>query len=287
MRWTGGALSVAGVAYLVYELNRGAGLSEMANLKARTFWSLVALSLVYAAGNLFLALGWLCLLRHYGDRSPVSWAIRTYAVSQLAKYLPGNVFHLAGRQALGAAAGVRNGVLVKTAVLEIVLISASVAIFFPAALRLASPAFPYHDAIAIMTAASLAVLAAWSFRFSRALFFSGLLYAAQVMTASAVFVLTFLSIAGPTSLGTKDLFLMMAAYATAWLAGLLTPGAPAGVGVRETVMLVLLADLEAEALLLSAVVAGRLVTVAGDIVFFLSSFVARGARGGSGGARGG
>ena len=33
------------------------------------------------------------------------WAIRTFGVAQFAKYVPGNVIHLASRQALGLRMG--------------------------------------------------------------------------------------------------------------------------------------------------------------------------------------
>lgn len=58
-------------------------------------------------------------------------------------------------------------------------------------------------------------------------------------------------------------------YVLAWLAGLVTPGAPAGVGVRELVLLFLLKGIVAEADLLLAVVLGRVVTVVGDFGFFV------------------
>jgi uncharacterized membrane protein YbhN (UPF0104 family) len=61
------------------------------------------------------------------------------------------------------------------------------------------------------------------------------------------------------------------AYVVAWLAGLVTPGAPAGVGVREMVLIFLLGHAIPETELLPAVVVSRLVTVAGDVLFFAAA----------------
>jgi hypothetical protein len=36
-------------------------------------------------------------------------------------------------------------------------------------------------------------------------------------------------------------FIVMGSYVIAWLAGFVTPGAPAGIGVREAVLVILLA----------------------------------------------
>jgi uncharacterized membrane protein YbhN (UPF0104 family) len=63
------------------------------------------------------------------------------------------------------------------------------------------------------------------------------------------------------------------AYVVAWLAGLVTPGAPAGIGVREIVLLLLLGSSVAEADLLLVVVLGRIVTMVGDILYFITSIM--------------
>ena len=58
------------------------------------------------------------------------------------------------------------------------------------------------------------------------------------------------------------------AYVLAWVAGFLTPGVPAGLGVREVVLLFLFRGMVHEADLLLAVVMSRVVTIAGDVLFF-------------------
>ena len=56
----------------------------------------------------------------------------------------------------------------------------------------------------------------------------------------------------------------MGAMALAWLAGFLTPGAPAGLGVRESVLLIILAPAAGEASILALAALFRIVTVLGD-----------------------
>jgi uncharacterized membrane protein YbhN (UPF0104 family) len=63
------------------------------------------------------------------------------------------------------------------------------------------------------------------------------------------------------------------AYVIAWLIGLVTPGAPAGVGIRETVLFFLLRHALGQADLLEIILIGRLVTAAGDLIFFLVASV--------------
>jgi uncharacterized membrane protein YbhN (UPF0104 family) len=55
----------------------------------------------------------------------------------------------------------------------------------------------------------------------------------------------------------------------AWLAGAITPGAPAGIGIREVVMFTLLQTVAAESDLLLAIVLNRAITAGGDTLFYL------------------
>ncbi|MCY1448795.1 hypothetical protein D9M71_654970 [compost metagenome] len=50
----------------------------------------------------------------------------------------------------------------------------------------------------------------------------------------------------------------------------MTPGAPAGVGIRELALLLLLGNSVAEADLMLAILLGRIVTIVGDLFFFAS-----------------
>jgi uncharacterized membrane protein YbhN (UPF0104 family) len=69
----------------------------------------------------------------------------------------------------------------------------------------------------------------------------------------------------------SQVFLICGAFVITWLAGSVTPGAPAGIGVRELVLLFLLKGLVLESDLLLAVLLSRVVTVAGDVLFFLAA----------------
>ena len=67
-----------------------------------------------------------------------------------------------------------------------------------------------------------------------------------------------------------DLGLLIAAFALAWVAGFFAPGAPAGLGIREALMLLVLraAYSPPDALLL--VVGMRLATIFADVAIFLA-----------------
>ncbi len=77
----------------------------------------------------------------------------------------------------------------------------------------------------------------------------------------------------PGFLSTDIVIGLVGAFVISWLVGLITPGAPAGVGVRELVLLFLLKGVVAEVDLLLAVALGRVITVIGDFLFFLGTTI--------------
>lgn len=233
---------------------------------------LIFVSFICGISSILLAFGWQEILVYVGVERPFRWAVWAYATSQLAKYVPGNVFQLVGRQALGVAAGISNAPLAKSSVLELLIIAASTILFVP----LVSP-FVFLDVgwttslpLFFILAAALLLLTGWLFGSTLAR--SVAFYASYLAVSGAIFVVAY-SLAG----GSSDLSLYPAiagAYVIAWLAGLLTPGAPAGIGVREAVLLFLLDGLSPSSVILLAVVIGRMITVLGDLLFFVGGLIA-------------
>lgn len=58
----------------------------------------------------------------------------------------------------------------------------------------------------------------------------------------------------------------------AWLLGLLVPGAPAGIGIREAALIYLLNGVVPQVEVLTSVMLARAVTVIGDLLFFICIF---------------
>ncbi|WP_156909606.1 hypothetical protein [Ottowia thiooxydans] len=192
----------------------------------------------------------------------------------MGKYIPGNVFHLAGRQALGLAAGIPARPLAQSMAWELGLIAMVGASF-------AILAAPLLFTVVDLRAGVLVFLAGvctlwWLARYALA----------ASMATALLWQFAFLAVSGATFAGMLSLLIgfesllsllpaIVGAYVVAWLAGLLTPGAPAGIGVREAVLLYLLSHAVAPADLVTAVVLGRGATVLGDLGFYLVCAAAR------------
>ena len=67
-------------------------------------------------------------------------------------------------------------------------------------------------------------------------------------------------------------FAIIGLYLLAWLAGFLTPGAPSGLGIREAVMMMFLADFVDVSVLIAAMVLHRMLTVLGDLFAYVLAF---------------
>lgn len=260
----GAFLGLAGVVFVGIRLYGYAGEIDFRRMGAGSYAAIAALAGVYGASNLLLALGWRHIMRHVGVSVPRCWAIRTYAISQLAKYVPGNIFQFAGRQAIGLAAGIGNGPLAKSTAYELVFLIVGGALFAPLLLPLTG----IPDYLGWISFAAMVTIALWlAGRIGGAVFRAGaILYLGFLTLSGLVFVAAF-GLAGEF----HDFALYPAvagAYVLAWLVGLATPGAPAGLGVREAVLLFLLGGLSSSPVILLAVVIGRTITVLGDLLFF-------------------
>ncbi|WP_245451921.1 hypothetical protein [Mesorhizobium waimense] len=267
----GTLLGLAGVVFVGTRLHVYAGEIDFRRMGAGGYVAIAVLAGLYGASNLLLALGWRRLLAHLGVPVSYSWAVRAYAISQLAKYVPGNIFQFAGRQAIGLSAGIGNAPLAKSTALELALLVVGGALFLTLLLPLIAAGIP--DWVGWISFGAAVAVALWLATILGANFgVAAVFYIAFLMFSGLVFAGAY-DLAG----GSGDFALYPAiagAYVLAWLVGLVTPGAPAGIGVREAVLLFLLGGLSPGPIILLAVVIGRTITVLGDLLFFAGGQIA-------------
>lgn len=262
----GTALSIAGVVFVgtkFYEY----GFKIPTTLGIEDAIVLVLLALLYSCSNLLLSLGWHRILLSLRVRASVFWSISTYAKSQIAKYIPGNVFQFAGRQAVGLAAGVPGRALITSAFWEIGLLASSGATFSILVISLVLPSAQSIFAIPlfIVAAVGLVIVARVAMDASRAL--AMLNYLIFLVISGSIFFVV-LSISGG-QLPANRFSEILGAYVVSWLVGLLLPGAPAGLGVREASLFFLLAGTVGHESVIVAAALVRAITLLGDFSFFL------------------
>lgn len=277
----GALLSVVGIVFVAQRLTSYAGEIGAIALGAGHWLALIALATACGIAGILLAGAWGSLLQWLGVQQDWRWTLRVYATSQLAKYVPGNVMQFAGRQAMGVAAGIGNGVLFKSTLAELALLCTLALIFAPLAglgppLTLA----PWLAVAGFVVLAAIALFGVVRLG-GKYLLRAGFYQFVYLVVAGTAFVGCAL-VAG-ISLSPQQFPAVAGAYVLAWLGGLVTPGAPAGLGVREGLLLILLSPLGDPATILLAVLLGRVVTVTGDAGFFIAgNLVPRARRSSSG-----
>jgi glycosyltransferase 2 family protein len=269
VHWIGGGFTAISLGFIAVRLNTYRSAIDVSSLGWATGFSIALLALLYGSSNIMLALAWRQLLMHFKVFVSRRWAIWGYGVSQIARYMPGNIFHLVGRQAIGAAAGIPNWPLAKSTIWELGLIAFTGSLFgiliVPKIITTVSVltsivVFSIVITIAILvTRKFLSIYAAIAISwYTGFLFVSGFIFIGVVSQLSL------------SSLGNlKDWSILVGAYIVAWLIGLVTPGSPAGAGIRELVILLLLDSHLTESTLITAVLITRFITVVGDCLFYL------------------
>ncbi|MDP3551417.1 MAG: hypothetical protein Q8R81_13645 [Novosphingobium sp.] len=226
--------------------------------------AMVAAPLLFALSNRALSSAWHALADPSRMVGPAKMRA-IYGRGVLAKYLPGSVFQYASRQIEGAAAGLDHRALAKSSLAEIALhLPSSLGAM---GLALAFARWPFLSIFAVPAVVRLARSSATPLVRAGALQLCGFLCFAG---AAAVIGAAVLPAGAPLGLF-AGLFLL------AWLAGFLVPIAPGGLGVREAAMLLLGGQTFPAASLLAAVLALRIASIAGDLLFGVLALTRAGA----------
>ena len=273
------AMLVMAVVLYLYGGDLKSVVFTRADLLPRFAGAVAIYTFVVAIG----AFAWGVLLTAFGARPSFLAAERQLLISQIGKYIPGNVAQYVGRAAMAIGAGMPAGIVGLALVTEtaaiilggMISVAISVAIAPQQADRAISllPDISALGWIAAGIAAFLLLLLAlhlaskqWS-RFEKLpkvrwghMFFAIALYTCALLLLGGSLNL----IAG--ALSPVPLSLTVVVFSAAWIAGLATPGAPGGLGVRETVIALGLAPFMGGAAALSAALLHRGASVLGDVI---------------------
>lgn len=271
-RWLGRGLAVAAVVFLAHQgwMHRHTALAALEGLSfARTASALV----LYIVACLVLSLAWPLTLRGIGHpRIPLRPLAALHLRAQLSKYLPGGVFHFAQRHMdslrwglshtdLTLALAVEAAFLLGTASLVAVGVAGDPRLaLLPDWLR------PLTYALPLILPLAWLALRVWARRIdngTRDVMLVPLLCVVGIDLA--FFVLSGLALLTMGNLGGDPAF-WLGWLAMAWLCGYLVPGAPGGIGIRETVLVLGLAHAMGSGQALALALAYRMVTLSADAV---------------------
>ncbi len=210
-----------------------------------------------------------------------------YARSQIAKYIPGNVMQIAGRHILTRRLGVGHKPLAVASFTEIVglvMASCTLTVIGSAVFGLWGNYINQHQLYNGIFALCLIFSLIPIFRFiivklipkSRKYIYNPTLlwsffivyleYILFFIIAGTILVALVYQQHGDLSL--YEIAAIIATFSVSWLVGFITPGAPSGIGIRETILVVSLDKILLGSTGVLIAILFRLITVGGDVLFF-------------------
>ncbi len=221
------------------------------------------------------ALAWHQLLRPWSVTASLRELVVILSLSQMAKYLPGNIGHHLARSAMALRAGVPGRAVAATMALEPLWMAAVAVSLGSLGLGLGGrlPALLLVGVASVTTLGIVAVrqkAPAGVYGFNFLVLGLGLFLLARAL--------------GQPSLGRLPTF--VGSFALAWVAGFVVPGAPAGLGIREGLLVALLTP-SLGPVTMPTVLGFRIATTLGDLVSFIAAAVLRSRRPAGSGSVGG
>lgn len=276
-------VSVFFIAKYIYEQNIDfAFLKERANIIVA-----ILLILLSSVGVICLAMAWKNNLETISKTCIISKedAIWLCSKANLARYIPGNVAHYASRNIIGIKYNLQQETMVLASVMEIVLVvlvggMIIISLMYADVKLVVSNILMEYKIpmpmLCILVILIVSVGIAFIFCYCKKRKYrissrqiaksikSIIIYTLFHFINVVVFGIMIIIIFEHGSL--EQIVSLGGCYLSAWIIGMLTPGAPGGIGIREYVLLFLLKNQLAEDIILQLAVLMRIITVGGDIV---------------------
>ncbi len=227
---------------------------------------------LYSALLFVLAEMWHRIVQLFGPE-PRRRTYRSFTLSQIARYVPGNVVHLLGRAVLLRGGALSDKQLAMATFAELICLPVAALVilvtgvwFVPFDLLPFEAVGPVWPMLTISIAVLLTLVLGF-FAFKQSLTLSALLLIALLAIA---FLLGMSSVAAWVLSEIDDVPIGVVALAgvVSWLIGYATPGAPGGLGPREAAFIAILIGVTTPGSALIAAAVFRLITVAGDVICF-------------------
>lgn len=277
------------VLYVVRAL-RGHDLGIYATPRALA--GILAAALLWTVSLPLIALAWRGMLAALGVDKSWRELSGILGITQFAKYIPGNVAQYVGRAGMSFSRGIPARAFAVSVMLEMLLVvTAALAVgigtgaWSEVGLDLMRSKRGQLGLIAaLLVAAAIALLVLRRFaaallrRFAprHAHLLDGGLLPSPTALLYAFFLYTILYLLLGLAVvvlahvlfprAPHDDWLLIASFSLAWIVGFVTPGAPAGLGVREGLLLLMLAPVYSPAAASVLVIALRLATTLGDVL---------------------
>lgn len=232
---------------------------------------------------------WKLCLRLFSDRQiSARETFSVYARANIMKYLPGNVGHYAGRQLYGSQLGIKQLELATATILELAYSTLSMLLCtFSISAKVAEQAMAEHASsktlllIGVLAGFVVLIVCVFFFLFRKNKYIQVLLKLIQTLRFWRTFficvllnafdlliiALGYVMLLGQyTALNLQSVMMILSSNFVAIFVGYITPGVPGGIGVRETVLTVILLPYFSEDIVILATCSHRIATILMDLL---------------------
>ncbi len=208
--------------------------------------------------------------------------------ANVMKYIPGNVFQYIGRNGLAVEKGLKHSDVAMSTLVDVIINLGTVfllTLFFSFDIivywfkEYIKPI--YFIGLVVLGLVCLGVMALYFYKkrekymdtFKRVFSKDGIktvitnvfVYVLLSLYTTIIYMIVLYVIADGT-FGAESYFVIIGAVLASWILGFITPGAPGGMGVRETILIMLVGGIMTEEIILLGVVVNRVVSILGDVL---------------------
>jgi hypothetical protein len=273
----GKLLGILGLLFIFYTLSKEYTWESFSD----KFTSLLPLlPFLFIANILSILLGiyaWHIMLQNYASKQfSVITSYYYFSKTEIAKYLPGNIFHFIGRQALASKVGISQIQMGKISLLFSLLLLAAT-VLASTLFSIFTQGIPSYIIWLMVLGSIITIIAILltykSFPLSTKLQMNLLL----ILSVSLQGIMLASILLYQQNLFEVGLFLQCTSiYIISWLIGFITPGASGGLGVREGTFVVIVNFLHlpiASEMIIFSVLLVRLINILTDMLLYLSTFM--------------
>jgi glycosyltransferase 2 family protein len=262
---------------------------NVSNVKIETQgWLILTLALIVTFfAHLWSGLVWVQLLKSFKQPVATKWSLQLYLITNIAKYLPGNVGHFYGRISAIYKAGGSLSIASLSVLLEPLLMAAAAflitvlassiglikmgfypwlwkvnLIIFPIVLisihpKILNPFLKFISRLKKQEKSSTVEIEQYP-----AIYLLGEI--GFLLLRGTGFILTWMAL---SSLDFRQIPILFSVFSFAWLMGLIVPGAPGGIGIFEAIAIALLSQQHfPKGIILSAIALFRVISILAEAI---------------------
>jgi len=273
----GKMLGTAGLLFVLYKLSKEYTLQSFAAQFSLLLPHFPLLFLINLASTLLGIYAWHLMLQNYATH-PFTYKTSYYyfAKTEIAKYLPGNLFHFVGRQALASNIGITQREMAKISILfSFLLLTATV--FSSTFCTFLSNDIPLY--ISIFMGVSCVIILAIVYYTYPSFPIKKKIKMILILALSIILQGIMLGIIISVQTGSMPMGLfckVVGIYIISWLVGFATPGASGGIGIREGAFIAIatLLHLHIDSqIIIFSILLVRLINIITDVIIYLSTLI--------------